>query len=206
MLVVAVLVAGVGGGVLAESLSIDDDYRNSYMHLRLIIEMWLLALCCLKVNFGALSEDMKAERVDLLKLDALTETVQKYKAMDLNYTAAAQAANGTGIIICAGGEQYLSQAFIMLVLLRDVYKVTLPVELFYAGDEEMPSGTRALYERRFHELRCVDVFRTDPPQGLPRMTPDHFRLNGFPIKPYALLTSRFHHALLLDADNLPVSG
>jgi hypothetical protein len=139
------------------------------------------------------------------RLNHLAQVVESYRGEE--FVPPAEALNGEhGIVICAGGEAYLTQAFISLVILREVQNCTLPIELVYAGDAEMPTTTRRLFEQRFggpgRNLRCIDALAQHPSDPrLPRLRRAHLNKNGFPIKPYAILTSSFQHVLLLDADN-----
>lgn len=107
---------------------------------------------------------------------------------------------GRGVLMCAGGLTYLTNAFVTLRALRT--RSALPVELFHAGADEMPSDVRSRLEADFAPLTVRDI--TDPRlaaawPGLPVAS-----LRGWQIKPFALLHTRFDEVLLLDADNLPL--
>lgn len=52
-----------------------------------------------------------------------------------------QVGNDRGIVMSAGGEYYLPQAVVLLRILRHHLRSTLPVELFWYGDEEMDVET-----------------------------------------------------------------
>eukprot|EP00878_Enallax_costatus_P030393 GHUV01033087.1.p1 GENE.GHUV01033087.1~~GHUV01033087.1.p1 ORF type:complete len:261 (+),score=87.50 GHUV01033087.1:485-1267(+) len=52
-----------------------------------------------------------------------------------------QVGNERGIVISAGGKYYLPQAVVLLRILRHYHRSTLPVELFWYGDEEMDATT-----------------------------------------------------------------
>ena len=101
-----------------------------------------------------------------------------------------------GIIICGGGEKYLPGVWVVLQELRCL-GCRLPVEVWYLGETEMPVawGQRLGAE--------PDVFLVDANRVRERH-PVRI-LNGWELKVYAILHSRFREVLLLDADNVPVT-
>ncbi len=107
---------------------------------------------------------------------------------------------GRGIVICAGGARYTANAFVSLRFLRKVS--SLPVELFHAGPEEMPESTRLRLESDFAPLTVRDV--SDPSLEAEGPSLPVSSYQGFQIKPFALLRSRFEEVVLLDADNIPL--
>jgi hypothetical protein len=64
-----------------------------------------------------------------------------------------QTTNERGIVISAGGRYYLPQAIVLLRILRYKHRSTLPVEIFWHGDDEMDNTTLAV--RGFIFL-CLD--------------------------------------------------
>lgn len=105
-----------------------------------------------------------------------------------------EALEGRGIVIPAGGPIYLTCAWVCVRMLRYV-GCTLPVEIWHLGPEEMPEKVRWLLEPL--GVRTVDatvVRRTHPAR----------RLDGWPLKPYAIMHSGFREVLMLDADNVPI--
>lgn len=101
----------------------------------------------------------------------------------------APALSGTGIVMCAGGP-FVPSAYVGVRLLRR-FGVTLPIEIWHAGPDEIPDwGRRALEP---WDVRLRDVMPFCPDQTLAQ-------LRGWPIKPAALLHSAFRHVLFLDAD------
>jgi hypothetical protein len=108
----------------------------------------------------------------------------------------------------------------------------MPIDVVYAGPFEMLESMRRLLEDRF-QVRVIDAFTLTPPTHLqgggpasaedglplegmrlpwakegghpvPMLLRTHLSSNGFPLKVYALLCSRFRHTLLLDADSVPL--
>ncbi len=101
---------------------------------------------------------------------------------------------GRGVVICGGGEKYLSSAYVLARLLRHL-GCLLPIEVWHLGKAEMPEEMRRLLEAQ--GVDCVDgmeVRRVHPAR----------RLGGWELKCFALLHCAFAEVLLLDADNCPV--
>ncbi|KAJ3100602.1 hypothetical protein HK100_004687 [Physocladia obscura] len=90
---------------------------------------------------------------------------------------------------CGNGHFYLAQHLILSV--RRFFNITLPIEVFYAGTNDLSPGKIAALS------------------AMPNVTPLNLR-NFFPaethygsrwsFKPYAILASRFQHVLFMDPD------
>ncbi|PKN20545.1 MAG: hypothetical protein CVU71_01780 [Deltaproteobacteria bacterium HGW-Deltaproteobacteria-6] len=107
---------------------------------------------------------------------------------------------GRGIVLCAGGFGHLSNAYVCLKFLRTY--TDLPVELFYAGPEEMPEGVRDLLQKDFAPIALTDITQCRFPEDQLSFSIRDFK--GFQIKPYALLYSSFEEIFYMDADNIPL--
>jgi hypothetical protein len=103
--------------------------------------------------------------------------------------------SGRGIVICAGGERLFTCAYVLLRLLRDLVSCTLPIQLWHFGGEELAPAMRALLAPLNVELVDATAFLEDYPADIG---------NGWQLKSYALLHSRFAEVLMLDADQVPV--
>ena len=91
-----------------------------------------------------------------------------------------------GIIICGGGEKYLPGVWVLLRELRCV-GCTLPVEVWYLGEPEMPvPWSQRLGAEPNVFLVDANVVRERHPVRI---------LNGWELKVYALLHSRFQEVL-----------
>ncbi len=101
---------------------------------------------------------------------------------------------GRGIVICGGGVKYFTNAWVCINMLRKL-GCSLPVQIWHLGLEEMDDQMRALV--RPLNVQCVDAHKMRPLRGA-RI------LNGFELKPYAILNCPFQEVLLLDADNVAV--
>jgi hypothetical protein len=102
--------------------------------------------------------------------------------------------SGRGITICGGGTKYLPSVWVAVNMLRRV-GCTLPIQLWHLGRAELP----VQFEEMLMPLgvECVDahLVRQNRPARI---------LNGWELKPYAILNSRFAEVMALDADNVPV--
>ena len=105
-----------------------------------------------------------------------------------------QASNGRGIVICGGGSRYFPCAWVCIHMLRHL-GCTLPIELWHLGPAEMNATLRPLIEPL--GVTCVDALEV-------RKTHPCRILNGWELKPYSIIYSRFDDVLFLDADNVPV--
>jgi Mannosyltransferase putative len=104
--------------------------------------------------------------------------------------------SGRGIVICAGGVQLFTNAWVLVWMLRKVLNCALPIEVWHLGASEMSSGMRDMLEGL--GAKVVDAFAVLP--RFPARIAD-----GWQLKPYALIMSPFREVLLLDADNVPVT-
>lgn len=102
--------------------------------------------------------------------------------------------SGRGVVICTGGEKYFTCAWVCLRMLRH-HGCRLPVELWHLGPEEVAPWMR-------HATAGLSVKWVDARQ-VALQHPARI-LNGWELKPYAILHSRFAEVLSLDSDNVPV--
>jgi len=107
---------------------------------------------------------------------------------------------GQGIVLCAGGLSHLSNAYVCMKFLREFTQ--LPIELFFAGAEEMPSAVRTALSEEFAPISLRDITTIDFAAICPSLSIKHFC--GWQIKPYALLCSSFEEVFYIDADNIPL--
>jgi len=103
--------------------------------------------------------------------------------------------SGRGIVIPAGGEKYYIPAWVEINLLRYL-GCTLPIEVWYYGDAEMPDNVKDIF-RGLQGVSLVDA------EQVSKEYPARI-LKGWPIKPYSIIHSSFKEVLFLDADNVPV--
>jgi hypothetical protein len=103
--------------------------------------------------------------------------------------------SGRGIVVCAGGTQILLNAYVLLRVLRETLRCALPVQLWHIGPREISPAIRCLLEQLEIELIDADTVRVTHPTPI---------VDGWQLKPYAIVHSRFQEVLLLDADQVPV--
>ena len=101
---------------------------------------------------------------------------------------------GRGIVLCGGGNFYFPSLWVCVRMLRN-FGCTLPIELWHRGPREMTQTMKALL--RPYEVVFSDAF------AVAREFPVR-RLDGWELKPYAILNSRFAEVLYIDADNVVV--
>jgi hypothetical protein len=102
--------------------------------------------------------------------------------------------SGRGTVICGGGKKYFTNAWIAINMLLYL-KSDLPIQLWYLGAKEMDDHMIGLAESLGAE--CVNA------QKIRELYPARI-LNGWELKPYAIIHSPFKEVLFLDADNVPV--
>lgn len=99
--------------------------------------------------------------------------------------------NGRGIVICAGGEQYFTCAWICIKRLRRI-GCTLPIEVWHLGASEWNAEMAELLEPFDVTIKNASDYLKDFPSQ---------NLINWELKPYAILHSDFKEVLYLDADN-----
>lgn len=99
--------------------------------------------------------------------------------------------SGKGIVMCAGGLSYFTCAWIAIKAIRRS-GCHLPVQLWYVGNELSSEVIKALGEMN---VECENFLDHD---GAP--------WQGFQLKPFAILHSRFEEVLYMDADNVCVTN
>ena len=101
---------------------------------------------------------------------------------------------GRGIVISGGGVKYFPGVWVCINMLRRL-GCSLPIQIWHLGKKEMDARMKALLAPL--GVECVDA--TKVRKKFPARI-----LQGWELKPYALLHSPYREVLLLDADNVPV--
>jgi glycosyltransferase involved in cell wall biosynthesis len=101
---------------------------------------------------------------------------------------------GKGIVICAGGLTYFLNAWVCINMLRRV-GCNLPIQLWHMGKRELDDRMKALVKPL--GVECKDAMKIAQRHPIRQ-------LNGWSMKPYAILHSPFKEILCLDADNIPL--
>ncbi len=92
----------------------------------------------------------------------------------------------------------ITNAYVLIRVLRDVLDCNLPVEIWYFGSHEFPG----FLSKKFVALGCflVDA-RTIPNDNMQR---SQQTMSGWQLKAQALKFTSFENVILLDADQVPV--
>ena len=95
---------------------------------------------------------------------------------------------GKGIVICAGGR-FFSCCWVLINTLRKNMGCTLPVQVWYKGDEMTQKHIDALTELNVECHNFLDYEEGE-------------EVEGYMMKPLAIILSSFKEVLYLDADNI----
>jgi len=108
-----------------------------------------------------------------------------------------------GIGICAGKNQ-IRWAIHQIITFRAILNSTLPVEIFYAGDEDLPAEYRQfiqVIQSMFPHsgfISTIDLTARFPdPDGILAL-----RNGQWALRPFAALASSFKTVILVDADTI----
>ena len=104
-----------------------------------------------------------------------------------------RAFSGRGIVIAAGGVNIFTNAYVLIHLLRKHLNCSLPIEVWHFGMAELSPRMQSL----LHEL---DVSTVDA-AALVKAKSANIS-DGWQLKSFAVLWSRFAEILLLDADQV----
>lgn len=104
-----------------------------------------------------------------------------------------------GIVMCVG-QRDLVLAMQNIRTLRNVLGSTLPIDVFYAGEHDFPWDQRKHLEDLDHNIRILNIldFYDDTVAGIDESLAE----NGWVMKPFAMLASRFQKSILVDADTI----
>ena len=104
--------------------------------------------------------------------------------------------DGRGIVICAGGARYFTCAWVLISVLRQVYRCTLPIQVWHLGRREMSEEMQILLAEEGIEVVDAEAAVARYPARVS---------GGWPLKPYAISQSRFREVIYLDADTVPLA-
>jgi hypothetical protein len=99
---------------------------------------------------------------------------------------------GRGIVMVAGGEKYLTNAYCSIRLLRH-FGCQLPIQIWYLNKkEEIPEI--------FEELAKLNCTFINAQEFNKKLEKPHTNLNGWECKPFAIIHSIWKEVLFLDCD------
>ena len=99
----------------------------------------------------------------------------------------------TGIVICAGSSN-LIYAIHLVLSLRNILKSQLPIQIAYAGDNDLSFADRVNITNLGPDIEALNLldYFDEEIAGLQN--------GGWAMKPFAMLASRFQKTIVLDAD------
>ncbi|MCJ1407019.1 hypothetical protein MMC19_001089 [Ptychographa xylographoides] len=101
--------------------------------------------------------------------------------------------NSKGIVIPTGKGTFRFACHLVSSL-RDVLSSELPIQIVYAGDEDLPEDYRYLITRLGSRIEALDITKVLDDKTL------QLAKGGWAIKAFAALASTFEQVLVLDAD------
>jgi len=101
-----------------------------------------------------------------------------------------ESTNGKGIVMCVGNYHF-NYARSSIDILRNVIKSSLPIEIFYNGEDDLSEEKRELLSK-FDNIYLTDISEF--------FDNEIINLGGWAIKPFSILASRFEEVILMDAD------
>lgn len=102
----------------------------------------------------------------------------------------------TGIVLTAGQGNFVLAAHCIRVL-RHVVNSTLPIQVFYSGNKDLPEVKREELRSLHPRLETIDILNhqfNETSAGLEN--------SGYAMKPFAALASTFDRVILIDADSI----
>ncbi|ORX59073.1 hypothetical protein BCR36DRAFT_579711 [Piromyces finnis] len=97
---------------------------------------------------------------------------------------------GKGIVICSG-DRYFKYVKSTIITLRTLLHCQLPIEIIFMGDEDLSLSNRKQLEG-WGPIYFTDISNT--------FKNSIVGIEGWAIKPFALIASRFEEIILMDAD------
>ncbi|KIX94879.1 uncharacterized protein Z520_09569 [Fonsecaea multimorphosa CBS 102226] len=97
----------------------------------------------------------------------------------------------TGIVISVM-DSFAKEAAHLIGTLRNVHGCKLPISIAYVGDDDLRPQTREFLRRRAKDISFIDLTTI--------FDEELVHLQGYAIKPFALLASPYPRTILMDAD------
>jgi alpha 1,3-mannosyltransferase len=102
-------------------------------------------------------------------------------------------ADSRGIVIPTGLDTFRFACHLVLAI-RLVHNSSLPIQIFYAGDTDLPLKERQMLAQLVKDVEFVDILTLLDNETLQLET------GSWAIKAFAALTSKYEQVILLDAD------
>ncbi len=123
------------------------------------------------------------------------EELPKYKYDESKYS-------GRGFVTCGSGFKHDVCLYVLINRLRDI-GCNLPIEIWYNGAKEY-NGILFDKLKQINDVEIIDAHKLLYEKGLDSWLYRHNSLNGWELKTYCLIHSKFKDILFLDADNFPM--
>lgn len=140
---------------------------------------------------GAAIEQPSSEDDESLSVESAPELLSRFLG---KLPSQRSDRSGRGVVMCAGGLSYLTNAWVCIRRLR-ASGCSLPIELWHLGPHEMPEHWE--YRLAPYGVVCRDARMEHPVISMKQM-------GGWELKPFAIAHSSFREVLFLDADNVPL--
>lgn len=125
------------------------------------------------------------------RLEKLTYPWLSQKGVYKSVKDLASSFSGRGIVMTSG-KWHFKYARHAVNYVRRIGS-TLPIEMFYVGEDDLPKEMRQELEK-VPNLRCIDL--------KPLIDTDGPEVRGWAVKPFSMLLSSFKEIIFLDADAL----
>src|SRR5690606_12407871 len=97
---------------------------------------------------------------------------------------------GRGIVMCVG-NYHAKFAMASIKSIRAVHRSTLPIEIYYTGEQDLDKSFRDWFER-LDNVKTIDLTT--------KVNNSLIKIEGWTAKPFAMMVSRFEEVLLMDSD------
>lgn len=105
--------------------------------------------------------------------------------------------SGKGIVMTTGTMKYFTGAYVILRVIRDIQKSTLPIEVFYSGPEEMDENAIKYFKEAFPDVKLINIYDV-------MEMPQDVTMKGYQLKVFSILLSSFKEVVWVDSDNVPM--
>jgi hypothetical protein len=136
--------------------------------------------------------DQSIEQASLAMFPFIRNPTNPQDATPLTRLRNSYIPNVPGIVIPVGGNSFRYACHLVLSI-RNVLHSTLPIQIAYAGDEDLSPTNREILSSLVQDIDFLDVLSVldNESMGLDR---------SWAIKPFAALASKFEQVILIDAD------
>ncbi|KAI9279197.1 mannosyltransferase putative-domain-containing protein [Umbelopsis sp. AD052] len=99
---------------------------------------------------------------------------------------------GVGMVFCVGNDQFFHAATTIRSI-RESHKSDIPIEVFYINNNDLSEVKRQYFKTEFVNVETVDLSKY--------IDDTWTKMEGWSMKPFAVLASSFSQVILSDADS-----